>query len=273
MKKPHRIRPRITALVALVAAGLMLTALPAAADTSQATASAGNLTLFGQSLITTGIFTATNDGTTETTTGAITPPLSIFGTQNIVSAGGLGQIAQANPDGTSVACAGLISPSGTLQIGTTNPCAPANTVPGGISLLGGLITADAIYAECTANADGTATANANLVGLKVFGLPFTITGPTISIPGIGTLAFGQPQTVGVGGSVTETALHIDVLPIFAGGASLNIGTVTCGPNAATAPSSAFPTAGLPIAGGIAASALGGVLYFRRRKAQAVNAAA
>jgi hypothetical protein len=271
MNTTHRYRSRFTALLAMAVVGVLLSATPAFADTSQASATAINLQLFGMPLVSTGTFTASNDGTTQTTSGNATPNLSILGTQSVVSAGVLSQRAVADSNGTSAACAGLVSPGGVLQIGTTGACTPANLVPGGVSLLGGLITADAIYAQCTASSNGTATATANLVGLKVFGLPLVITGPTMTIPGIGTLAFGQPQTIGVGGTVTETALHIDVLPLLNGGASLDIGKVTCGPNAATGAVSAFPTKGLPIAGGIVA-AVGGVLFIRRRKASASAAA-
>jgi hypothetical protein len=61
------------------------------------------------------------------------------------------------------------------------------------------------------------------------------------------------------GEITATALEIPAI-------GLKVGTVTCGPNAITGVSSAFPLKSLPIVAGTAA-VLGaiGVVWYRRRQ--------
>ncbi len=268
--KPRR--SRLVALVAFATAGVLMGALPAYADTSQATASAATLTVVGQPALSTGTVTAANDGTTETTTGNPNPALSLLGTQTLLTAGVLVQQARAFNDGTSAACAGVVGPGGIVSVGPGGTCAVSGAAPNGVTLLSGVVTADAILERCVASSDGTATAHAQIVNAKLLGVPINLTLPSITVPGVLTLTIAPATTTGTGGAVTATALHLDALSLLGPPtAALDLGKVSCGPNAKTQPISAFPTKGLPIAGGVVALA-GGALYIRKRRSAARAAA-
>jgi hypothetical protein len=82
----------------------------AAAATSQSSAQSINLTLAGRTLIAQKV-TASNDGTTETRSDTSTIPklLGSLPNNTALNASVLPQLARANADGTSYACAGLTS--------------------------------------------------------------------------------------------------------------------------------------------------------------------
>ena len=262
--RTHRFRGRLLAIFGLAAVGVLMAALPAYADTSQSSASAVTLQLVGQTAVTSGTVTASNNGTTETITGTNSPALSVLGTQNIIRAGVLAQQARAFSDGSSAACAGLVGVGGTIQVGEGGSCQVSGNPPSGVNLLG-VITADAILTRCVANSDGTATATTQIVNARLLGIPINLTLPNINVPGVANVTVGQQTIQGTNGQVSGTAFHLSALSILGPPlAQLDIGHVSCGPNARTNPIPTFPLKGLPIAGGIVALA-GGAVYYRRRR--------
>lgn len=260
-----------TAVTALLLSG----ASPALADTSQATAQAALVQLGSSPLVTTGTVTASNDGTMAspgTVTGNTTPALSILGGQTLLSVGVLVQQAVANNDGTSAACAGVVGNGGLIQIGPGGGCTVGGANPsGGVTVNVGTLatlTADAIIAQCTASSSGATTASVTIVNGKVTVGGVTLltlpVGPApnsgLTVPGVVSLILDK-RTTGTG-SVSSTALDITLLGSVA---HVAIGTVTCGPNAATGPIPIIPLRGLPFALGTAAALGGGVLVVRRRR--------
>jgi hypothetical protein len=258
----------VFALVAFAAVGVLLMSVPAYADTSQSTGHAIDVTLLSIPTVDTGVYTAANDGTTETHTGNTAPSVGLLGSLGgVATAGALVQQARAFTDGTSAACAGAVGQGGLVQIGNDGTCTVTGAPSGGVSLLSGAIKADAVLEWCTADSSGNATAHAQIVNLQLAnGTPINISLPNVNIPGIANLAISPATVAGSGGQVTATALHLDALSVLgtATGTSVNIGKVTCGVNAATSPIPSFPMEGLPIVGGIAVLA-GGVLYVRKRR--------
>ncbi|MET0999134.1 MAG: hypothetical protein ABWX73_10495 [Marmoricola sp.] len=116
----------------------------AAAPISQAGANAVNLSVAGNENGS-GNATATNDGTTETKTGQETPPLSVLGGQQLISAGVLAQQATAAADGTSAACAGLAGDGGSVvNIGDSSCLEPGDQLD---ATLGQLDLNDLIVAD------------------------------------------------------------------------------------------------------------------------------
>ena len=214
---------------------------------------------------------ATNPGDGEVKSGDTSPALGLLGTQTLLSAGVLAQDAVAGSDGTSAACAGAVGAGGSIQIGPSGECTATIGTPGGVVLQLGLktITADAIFASCTAASDGTVTGTASIVNAVATGVvPLTIPlspqpNQGINIPNIASLILNE-QTTGTG-TITVSALHLTLLGNVA---DLTIGTVTCGPNAITEPIPTIPLKGLPLAFAIV-GAFGGVMWMRRRRAAAV----
>ncbi|MFN2609143.1 MAG: choice-of-anchor P family protein [Acidimicrobiales bacterium] len=260
----------------MAAATLSLSvASPAFADTSQATAQAALVQLGTTPIATTGLVSATNDGTQANpgvVTGNTTPALSLLGTQTLLGVGALVQQAQADNNGTSAACAGVVGSGGLIQIGPAGDCTIGGANPsGGVTVnLAPLtvLTADAILAQCTANSDGTTTASATIVngkvtvgGVTLLTLPVgTSANQGLDVPGVASLILNK-QTTGTG-SISATALDITLLGTVA---HVALGTVTCGPNAVTPSTPTFPVKGLPIAAGTAAAAAVVALAVRRRR--------
>ena len=299
---PKRRFRRVTAALALSSAVLVLTSGVAAADTSQATAQAVQLDLLGESAVSTGTVTASNDGTGETVTGDNTPGLVVLGSQDVLAAGALAQDATAENDGSSAACAGAVGPGGIIAIGPDRDCTETIGTTDGVvidlndtnpddllgepsdldGLLGldglidiGTITADAIYAECTADSDGTATGSSTLVDATLSGLLGSGTLPqnpdanlevdldlAVELDPLVRLVLNEQSSTGPG-QISVTALHLTVLSDVEGDplVDLRIGNVTCGPNAAVPPIPAIPAEGMPIAaGGFALAIFGGVAW-------------
>ncbi|MHB1534548.1 MAG: hypothetical protein ACYC1D_08055 [Acidimicrobiales bacterium] len=277
MRRPgSRLRPGRT-LGSLGAATVTLLALGAApayaagAYTSQASAQALNVSLSGTSTIATTPYTVTNDNGTVTTTGAETPAVSVLGTQTSVVAGVLGQQAVANSDGTSAACAGLLSAGGTIQVGTSGTCAvtAGTSASPGVSIPAIRLTASAIYETCTANAAGQVTSGVQLVDAAIgttslASLNGAAPNSTLNV-GLATVTANYQPSPQTAGAVTATALHITVLGTVV---VVNIGTVSCGPNAAISGVAVVPLKGLPFAAGGAGLAALIVVpwYLRRRRA-------
>ncbi|MEU1752825.1 choice-of-anchor P family protein [Micromonospora matsumotoense] len=282
----RKLGPGLARTATVLAGGLamvVLAASPALADTSQATATALQISLVGGGLASSGTATATNDGTTESISGNTNPPLSVLGSQTVITAGVLGQDVRAFNDGTSAACAGVLGSGGSITVGVGGSC---NVTPGAAVTLtlgtNGLATitlvADAIYAQCSATSSPSATGSASLVNARivstVLGIPTTLlTLPAnpapntgLSIPGLLSLVLNG-QTSSTPGQLTVTALDLSAL----GGslAEVTIGSAGCGPNAIAPPVPVIPLAGMPIAlglGAVAAGTGGGVLLNRRRRA-------
>ena len=249
---------------------LMAVATPAFADTSTASANALTATLAGQSIANTGLSTASNDGTQPTQTASVTG-IHVLDSQNGLDVSGLSQEAVARNDGSSSACAGAVGPGGILQIGQSGACTGSANSTHGIDIGNGQIVADVVYASCSATSSGKPTGSATIVNLNLggSGQPGTIAAPpnTEIPPAPPNQLFNiilNKQTTNPDGSLTVTALDATALTPAQGGLHVAIGTVTCGPNAAAAPTPAIPVKGLPIAAGVATIALGGVWFGRRR---------
>ncbi len=100
----------------------------AAAVVSQSGANAVTLSVAGNGTGS-GNVSATNDGTTEHTSGDATPPVSILAGQSLFNGGVLAQEATARADGTSAACAGLAGPGGSVaEVGDSSCLAPGERV-------------------------------------------------------------------------------------------------------------------------------------------------
>ncbi len=263
---------KVGALMTVLATGLLVAgASPALADTSQATANAATLSLNGGALVTTGTCTATHpsDSGQPPVTCNQSSPITVLPGSGI-SAGLLVQSAVANPSppftstpATSAACAGLVGPGGTIQIGAAGACTP--TSPGGIVVdLGGLATlrADAILAECTATSNPQGgTTNVQIVNGQITLLAGGVI-PLVSSPAANTTVLGlgalltvttnkqPPAGPLLPGQVGTTALDVTILGLVPGVpplVHLTIGTVTCGPNAIAPDVPVIPLKGLPIA--------------------------
>jgi hypothetical protein len=257
-------------------------ATPALADTSQATANAITANLGTAGLLNTGTCTANASNATGTvTSGPCSPSIALLNGQTVITAGVLTQLATASSAGTSAACAGLLGTGGTVSIGTNPPCTPITPGTGGITLLNGAITIDAIMARCSASSTGptgpNATGSVDIVNLRTGGpVPVTLfNGPAapntgLNIPGIASLVFNQQPATQVPGQFKTTALRLTVLGNVV---DISIGNVSCGPNAPEIP--AFPAKGLPVAAATLAvvGAGAGVFFVRRRRHAAVGSVA
>ncbi|HEY6931774.1 MAG TPA: hypothetical protein VI452_00125 [Marmoricola sp.] len=104
------------AVTAAALIGLAAGPALAAGSVAQASANAIDLTLLGNEQ-STGSFTATNDGTHESTSGRREPTIGVLTGQQVLQAGTLGQDASAlvhHRRGVSAACAGLAGDGATL---------------------------------------------------------------------------------------------------------------------------------------------------------------
>lgn len=282
MSKPRSRRGRRLAIGMLaIPVAVLMAASPASADTSAASASAVHLDLLGTPIPAPA--SVTNDGTQPTqTAGFPNGGLSLLPSNSIIQAGALGQLAVANPDGTSSACAGMISPSSALAIAPDGTCSTGDTTTGIVlDLLGlGSIRAGAISAQCTADANGNVSGSSNFANAAVYGPTLPLIGATklldlsanpapnfgVSIPGIAELLLNK-QVVNPDGSLTVTALTVTIA-----GTGFSIGEVTCGPNALTADVPMLPVGGVPLGASIAAATVGAVGVHRYRTTRVARAA-
>lgn len=281
-----KVKPGFARVAAAVAGGTalaMLVATPAMADTSQSSASALQISLVGGGLASSGTASATNDGTTESISGNTNPPLTVLGSQTVITAGVLGQDVRAFNDGTSAACAGVLGSAGSISVGAGGTC---NVAPGSeVSLTLGTnglasiaLVADAIYASCTATSSPSATGAASLVNARITSTVLGVTttllnlpvnpapNTGLNVPGILEITLNG-QSSATPGQLSVTALNISALGDTL--ASVTIGEVSCGPNAIAPPIPVIPLAGAPLAlgiGAIAAAAGGGFKLYQRRRA-------
>ena len=122
----HRLLVRTSSAAAAVSLALLATGPAFAADpVARASATALELGIAGQGTDT-GTFTATNDGTTQTTSGNNTPALPALAGQQMTNLGTLAQDATTsvvNGGGRSAACAGVAGEGATLaQVGDGTSC-------------------------------------------------------------------------------------------------------------------------------------------------------
>lgn len=190
-------------MVVLAASMVVSGATPALADTSNATANA--LDVSGAVILNTGQCTASAGAAP---TGACTTGTSTTNLSSLVAAGLLTQSATSTASGgNSGACAGLTGPGGgAITVGPSGECvAPINPQAGGVVLLGGLVTADAVYATCS-NTGGVPTGSSTTVSLN----PTNTTGGLLSLGGL----LGTLGTVGLSSASTPTHLVVSLTPLL-----------------------------------------------------------
>ncbi|MER7455960.1 choice-of-anchor P family protein [Micromonospora sp. NPDC126480] len=279
------VKPGIGRVATALAAGTalaVLVATPAMADTSQSSASALRIDLVGGGVASSGTASATNDGTTESISGNTNPSLAVLGSQDVITAGVLGQDVRAFNDGTSAACAGVAGASGTFDIGAGGSClvtpgAEVSLTLGTNGLATIALVADAIYSSCTATSAPSATGTTSLVNARLTSTTAGITttllslpanpapNTGLSVPGVLSITLNE-QTSSTSGQLSVTALSIDALAGTL--ASVTIGESNCGPNAIAPPIPVIPLAGAPIALGVGAIAAGIGFVLHRRRATA-----
>jgi len=271
----HRVTGRACLVLATVAVLTLGLAGPALADASLATAQAATVQVVGQPVLTTGQVVASSDGTSQTRTGNRTPALSILGGQTVLTTGAAFQDAVANTDGSSAACAGVVGPTGTVQIGPNQTCLVSGAPTGVVVDLGAaVLRADAITAECTARSDGTTSGSATLTNARITDATGAVTlltlpanpapNTVLGVPGVVDLVLNRQSSSGPG-QISVTALDLSLLAAPNAGAEVRLGVVTCGPNALTAPIPLLSAAGLPVAIGTLLDVAGFVWFVRRRR--------
>ena len=152
----------------------------------------------------------------------------------------------------------------------TGAVADAEVLPGPQGATPSVLSADVISATCTATPEGN-TGSATLTHATLSsGQTLDVSpGPNtqITVPNVAEI-FLNEQTTNSDGSLTVNAVRIVVLPGALDGndgAEIILGSATCGPNSAAVPINAIPTAGLPLAAGIVAAFVLGVVVMRRRE--------
>lgn len=122
----------------------------------------------------------------------------------------------ANTKLTGVLQTGTITDTATGNIGVSSTTASASSTVQGISLLGGLITGDAVTATASVDSGAvTATGTMTLTNLKVLGLPVSLTPKanlTIVLPGIGKVVINEQSLhpSATAASATENAIDVYV---------------------------------------------------------------
>ena len=196
------VRASLTAVVVGVVV-VAMTASQALAAPSTATAQAigSNISLVNDLL-----GTCTQPGSTAGCTGNG----SGTNTNSALSAAVLVQTASAVPGSTLASCAGVSGTgAGMIQVGPSATCS-ANGTGTGVNILGGLITADAIFASCDTPVGGT---------------PTNTTPPPIDLNiGNGNLASGGPLSGLLGG--LGNLLNLGTGTLTTSGSLLNGGTLT-----------------------------------------------
>jgi hypothetical protein len=169
--KIMRSRPVRVVLCAMVATGGVMAVAPSAAvaaDTvSQATAQAVNLNLLSGALtvaVSNPPTSASNDGTQSNDKVHAQPLVSALNQQKLLEAGALAETAEANQDGSSYGCAGIVGPEGQIQVGDHGQsCSATGSGTGGVTIdlgqLPGLDTLDTLLKPLGV-ADITITADA-----------------------------------------------------------------------------------------------------------------
>jgi len=151
--KIMRSRPVRVVLCAMVATGGVMAVAPspaiAAGTVSQATAQAVNLNLLQGALkveLSNPATSATNDGTQSNAEVHAQPIIEALSHQKLLEVGALAETAEANQNGSSYGCAGIVGRGGQIQIGDHGKtCTPIGAPNGGVTIdLGELPGADAL---------------------------------------------------------------------------------------------------------------------------------
>ena len=163
---------------------------------SAASAAALSLALAGSSTpytVTYPATTATNNGSGTNSATTVQPSISIPGADSFLSVTAGTQIAEANTNGTSYSCAGVLSSGNTLSGGSSvGPCSVSGSGSGGISLnlaaLPGVGTGiNAVVGNLSLNLNGaTAWASGNAGGTTLTGSA-QLLGGSVTVSTVGGL--------------------------------------------------------------------------------------
>jgi hypothetical protein len=265
-----------TAAAAFVTLAMASSAV-ASPFSTEATALAAAIRPPASAQVDTGVRTATNDGSTAQVTDGNAPPLSVLGTQSILTNAVLGQTAVARNDGTSQACAG--ASDGAIDITDFSNCINDGENFLTITLTNNVtITARKIQETCDASPGVVApAAAASFVsavindGANSFGIPDSPAANTDlvallpasmhdDVAAIGSFEL-NPQSTGTD-SIAGAALRITSNEA----ANVVIGSVSCGPAVDAPNTPMIPAAGVPTALAAGGALLLGVLVYRRRRA-------
>lgn len=251
-------------------------------------------------MVDTGTEVAENDGSEESVSASEQPLVALLAGQDVLSAGVLGEVAVANNDGTSAACAGVAGEGGAVEIGDPAGCVTPGNSPVVLNLVdvAGLVSArieaDAISATCAGLADGTTSGGVELVNARLIVeqpllLPdlvvaldtdvapntnlLDVLDPTVAAllsPLVEVILNEQvpldPAEEGDGyyGGLSVTAISVDALGDAL--ADVELANVTCGPSADLAIVPVVPLAGVPVAlGTLAVVGAGTALIARHRR--------
>ncbi|HEY3629807.1 MAG TPA: hypothetical protein VGL21_02865 [Jatrophihabitantaceae bacterium] len=137
-----RTRPVRVILCAMVATGGVMAVAPspaiAANTVSQATAQAVNLNLLQGALkvaLSNPATSASNDGTQSNAEVHAQPLIAALNQQKLLEVGALAETAEANQDGSSYGCAGIVGRGGQIQIGDHGKtCTPIGAPNGGVTI-------------------------------------------------------------------------------------------------------------------------------------------
>lgn len=225
-------RVRRIALCGIAAASLVaVTCAPAnaAGIVSQATAQAVNANV--PNVLTVAISNpptaASNDGTQSNAQVDVSPALSLLGSETFLTAGALKESVEANQDGSSYGCAGVVSPGGDIQVGGAGQtCAATGNGTGGVTLdlgelapglalLGGLkITVDSITAHGYLNGAGPAELDASVANLKILVGTTTIPLTVPATPNQPLLSAILAAITGSLGAVIGDAISLLLTPLL-----------------------------------------------------------
>lgn len=252
MKQSRRLAAamKLTSLLAATALLTMGLAAPSmAATVSQSTAQAVNLDVLGALNVVASnpATSATSPGTGPEVIHTNSPILTALSGQNFLTAGAAGELAEANPNGSSYACSGIVQPGQSLvDVGApTAACTVAGAGTGGVSLdlstIGGgvgtllstiadvKVTLDALTASGFDNGTAAPTLTSSFANAHVsvcsllllcnaalhLGTPIVISLPIPSAPNSNLLTTVITAITGQGGLATVVnALSNLVLPVL-----------------------------------------------------------
>ncbi len=295
MKLSSTVRP--SALVArtlgcaALSAGLVLASASgasAATTVSQATAQAvhANVANLLNVNVSNPATAASNDGTQTNADQTASPLVSLLGTQDFLGPGALKEVAEANTDGSSYGCAGVVSPGAGIQVGATGKtCSATGNGTGGVTLdlgelpgLGTLatvaggdikVTVDSVVANGYRNGTDTPVLDADVAGITAqlgTGTPVNVpipSGPNQNLltavlsalaPQLGLLGTVVSNLITPVVTLTTNYQPTGGVPTVTGlhvallgtTAVVDLATVTVGPNVAVAAVDAFSFASLPL---------------------------
>ncbi|HMC38960.1 MAG TPA: fibronectin type III domain-containing protein [Acidimicrobiales bacterium] len=149
---------------------------------------------------------ASNNGTGSNNATVAQPTVAIPGADSFLSANAATQVAEANTDGTSYACAGVLSNGATLSGGSSSgPCSISGGTAGGVSLnlaaLPGVGTAiNTVVGGLTLNLSGASAWATGSAGGSTLTGSASLNGATVTVSTVGglvsqTLSLSLPATI------------------------------------------------------------------------------